>query len=98
VALLGFVLLGAAILSFDEPDRGRFDINHSVMNNPDDSIKAGSNAFAYEISQTKNLKIQMKEIEGERFKFITDYFKALRELFVNEAAIWILLAACLRTQ
>lgn len=33
-----------------------------------------------------------------RFKYISDYFKALRELFVNESAIWVLVAACLRTQ
>lgn len=29
---------------------------------------------------------------------VTEYFKALKELFVNESAIWILLAATLRTQ
>lgn len=58
-ALMGFVLLGISILSFDEPDRGRFDIAHSVINNPDESLKSGSRAYgAYELSEaTRQLKI-----------------------------------------
>lgn len=56
-ALIGFVLLGICFVSFDEPERGRFDIAHSVVNNPDESIKEGSQAFAYDLSQTRNLKI-----------------------------------------
>ena len=50
VALVGFVLLGVILLTFDEPERGRFDIAHSVVNNPDESIKEGSKAFAYDLS------------------------------------------------
>ena len=45
LALAGFVILGISILCFDEPERGRFDINHSVMNNPEDSIAQNSIAY-----------------------------------------------------
>jgi MFS family permease len=45
LALSGFVILGISILCFDEPERGRFDINHSVINNPEDSI--ANNTMAY---------------------------------------------------
>jgi MFS family permease len=31
LGLIGFVFLALAILSFDEPDRGRFDISASVV-------------------------------------------------------------------
>ena len=34
-ALMGFVTLAICILIFDEPERGRFDINNSVVVNPD---------------------------------------------------------------
>lgn len=52
VALIGFVVLALCLLAFDEPERGRFDIAQSVVNNPDQSWKSGSQANgAYEISE-----------------------------------------------
>mmetsp|Transcript_11201 Transcript_11201/g.18841 ORF Transcript_11201/g.18841 Transcript_11201/m.18841 type:complete len:264 (+) Transcript_11201:1104-1895(+) len=47
---------------------------------------------------TKPLNIKRESPNSDRYQLLTDYFKALRELFVNETAIWILVAACLRTQ
>lgn len=47
------------------------------------------------------MKLNVRRIEHDKtpkLKIVQDYFSALRELFVNECAIWILLAACLRTQ
>jgi len=38
VALIGFMVLAISLLSFDEPERGRYDIAHSVVNNPDESL------------------------------------------------------------
>lgn len=34
VGLIGFVVLAIFMLSFEEPERGRFDISHSVLVNP----------------------------------------------------------------
>lgn len=101
LALMGFIVLGICLLSFDEPERGRFDINHSVLNNPDESLKSGSKAnFAYELSKTgKNLNIKhISEKSSSRMFGMKEYCLALRELFTNDCALWILLAACLRTQ
>ena len=43
VALAGFVILAVALISFDEPERGRYDIAQSVLVNPNDaSVKSGS--------------------------------------------------------
>jgi hypothetical protein len=33
--LIGFIIIGIAFISFDEPERGRFDIAHSVIVNPE---------------------------------------------------------------
>lgn len=53
LALVGFVILAVSIMCFEEPERGRFDINHSVMNNPDESIANHSAAYRLsEASQT----------------------------------------------
>lgn len=51
-ALIGFIVLAFALMAFEEPERGKFDIAHSVVNNPDSSIKSGSQANgAYELSE-----------------------------------------------
>ena len=43
MALAGFVILAVALISFDEPERGRYDIAQSVLVNPNDaSVKSGS--------------------------------------------------------
>lgn len=103
-ALVGFVVLGICLLSFDEPERGRFDIAHSVVNNPDESIKSGSQANgAYDLSDNEETRRRLdirreSPDESIKMKSIVEYFKALKELFVNDTAIWILVAACLRTQ
>jgi hypothetical protein len=34
------MLLALAVLIFDEPERGRYDINQSVINNPDESYRS----------------------------------------------------------
>jgi len=34
-ALIGFMVLALALLAFDEPERGKFDISQSVLVNPD---------------------------------------------------------------
>ena len=43
-ALIGFIVLSLALLSLDEPERGKFDISQSVLVNPDQSLKSGSQA------------------------------------------------------
>jgi hypothetical protein len=45
--LIGFVLLAVCVISFDEPDRGRFDIAQSLVNNPESSMKSGSKFNKY---------------------------------------------------
>ena len=55
---------------------------------------------AYDLSEDAT-KLNVRRIEHDatpKLKVVREYFSALRELFVNECAIWILLAACLRTQ
>ena len=54
LALAGFVILACSILCFDEPERGRFDINHSVLNNPEESI--ANNSAAYQLSEQPTRK------------------------------------------
>jgi hypothetical protein len=37
-------------MAFEEPERGKFDVAHSVINNPDESLKSGSQAHgAYSV-------------------------------------------------
>ena len=47
------MVLAFAFIAFEEPDRGRFDIPQSVMNNREEqSVKSGSQANgAYDISE-----------------------------------------------
>lgn len=65
-------------------------------------MKSGSGAFGYQLSEAptrKRLDIKSLEMEEEsKLKHVKTHFMALRELFVNDTANWILLAACLRTQ
>lgn len=100
LALLGLVNVAMCVLFFDEPERGRFDIAQSVVVNPDESKR--SNDIGYQLSEAdthKRLNIHDQEfVEPSMFKVFADYFRALKELFVNDAANWLLLAACLRTQ
>lgn len=52
VALIGFVVLAFALIAFDEPERGKYDIPQSVVVNPDESLKSGSQANgAYDLSR-----------------------------------------------
>ena len=100
-ALLGFVILAFSLLAFDEPERGRFDVSQSVLVNPDQSLKSGSQANgAYEISDSRRgLDIKRATPDATpKLKYVKEYFQALKELFVNDCALWVLLAACLRTQ
>ena len=100
VALAGFLTLGISLLSWDEPERGRFDIAQSVLVNPDQSMKTGSQAFgAYSLETPKDkLNIRFQKKDEKYCEKLREYFKALKELFFNNTANWILLAACLRTQ
>lgn len=86
-------------MCFDEPERGRFDINHSVMNNPDESV--ANNTMAYRLSEasvTRNrLDIKHEKQNNKNFESVREYCMAVRELFVNDTANWILFASCLRT-
>jgi hypothetical protein len=103
VALVGFVILAIALVTFDEPERGRFDIAQSVLvNDNNGSLKSGSQANgAYELTEDsatrRRLNIEERSSKGS-FEWITDYFKAVKEIFVNDCALWIFMAACLRTQ
>jgi len=100
-ALIGFMVLALALLAFDEPERGKFDISQSVLVNPDQSLKSGSQANgAYEISDAgRGLNIQRaSEDTTIKLQYVKEYFQAVKELFVNDCALWVLLAACLRTQ
>ena len=95
------MVLALALLAFDEPERGKFDISQSVLVNPDQSLKSGSQANgAYEISDAgRGLNIQRaSEDTTIKLQYVKEYFQALKELFVNDCALWVLLAACLRTQ
>lgn len=99
-ALTGFVILAICILIFEEPERGRFDINNSVVVNPDQSMKTTN--IGYQLSEDgtfNQLKIKDQGLyQGPAYtSYITEYFWALKELFTNDTANWILLAACLRT-
>ena len=100
--MLGFVVLAISIIIFDEPERGRFDIAQSVVVNPDQSMKSGSGAFGYQLSEAptkKRLDIQaLEEDQSSKFKHVYSHMKALKELFTNDTANWILIAACMRTQ
>ena len=99
LALGGFVILALSVMCFEEPERGRFDINHSVMNNPDESI--ANNTMAYRLSEAstkKRLDIKQTKPNSNNFESVREYCMAVRELFVNDTANWILFASCLRTQ
>jgi len=48
-ALSGFCVLAVSVILFDEPERGRFDISHSVMVNPEDSMK--NDDIGYDLSE-----------------------------------------------
>ena len=60
-----------------------------------------SNSIGYQLSEAptrKRLDIQRVDENGFEFRIVREYCFALKELFVNDTANWILLAACLRTQ
>ena len=60
-----------------------------------------SNAIGYQLSEADTRKrLDIKQVDDNSFKLrvAREYCFALRELFVNDTANWILLAACLRTQ
>lgn len=95
------MVLALALLAFDEPERGKFDISQSVLVNPDQSLKSGSQANgAYELSDAgRGLDIKrVSEDSTVKLHYVKEYFQAVKELFVNDCALWVLLAACLRTQ
>jgi MFS family permease len=52
-ALIGFIILGLCIVIFDEPEKGRFDIAHSVVNNPEESMKNDSIGYALSEAPTR---------------------------------------------
>lgn len=95
------MILALSLMAFDEPERGRYDIAQSVLVNPDHSMKSGSQAHgAYDLSMASRKELVVNRIEEDKtpkLKYVQEYFGALKELFVNECALWILLAACLRT-
>ena len=97
MGLLGFFVLAIWMLSFEEPERGRFDISHSVLVNPNLSFKAGSvTKSAYSISVNSRLNIEKRSSLPSSSR-LWNYLKAVKEIFSNDCAIWILIAACLRT-
>ena len=58
-------------------------------------------SHGYDLSEApthKRLTIDQKEMDDAPFESVKEYFDALYELYMNEAANWIMLAACLRTQ
>ena len=60
-----------------------------------------SNAIGYQLSEADTRKrLDIQQVDDSSFKLhvAREYCFALRELFVNDTANWILLAACLRTQ
>ena len=40
LALISFIILAVSFTTFDEPDRGRFDISYSIINNPNETLKS----------------------------------------------------------
>lgn len=61
VALIGFIVLAFALMAFDEPERGRFDIAQSVIVNPNLSMKSGSQANgAYELSEASRKELNVR--------------------------------------
>jgi len=68
------------------------------MNNPDESL---NNPIGYQMSEQstkKRLNIEQQSMPGAGFQNVREYYLAVRELFMNDIANWILLASCLRTQ
>jgi hypothetical protein len=51
--LIGLFILAICVISFDEPDRGRFDIAQSLVNNPEMSMKSGSKYNKYQVLSEK---------------------------------------------
>jgi hypothetical protein len=50
-------------MAFDEPERGRYDIAQSVMVNPDQSMKTGSQANgAYDLSIASRKELNVQRI------------------------------------
>ena len=75
LGLLGFVSLALAVLSFDEPDRGRFDISASVvvhhksqgsMYSQQNAVNAEQDPIGYDLSG-KNLKIRRLSESSQNF-------------------------------
>ena len=64
-------------------------------------MKSGSMAFGYQLSEAptkKRLDIQaLEEDQSSKLKHVKSHFQALKELFTNDTANWILIAACMRT-
>jgi hypothetical protein len=59
--LLGFIVLAFALISFDEPERGRFDIAQSVIVNPNLSMKSGSQANgAFDLSEDTRKELNVR--------------------------------------
>jgi hypothetical protein len=58
---LGFIVLAFALISFDEPERGRFDIAQSVIVNPNLSMKSGSQANgAFDLSEDTRKELNVR--------------------------------------
>ena len=105
LALISFMVLVLSFLTFDEPERGRFDIAHSVIAN--DSLRERSVAknpqdHGYAMSERTGQKLDIARdpeysINMNKETFLTSYWKSLIAMFNNDTARWILLAACLRT-
>jgi|TARA_B110000285_G_C14824787_1_gene468179 hypothetical protein len=54
-------------MAFDEPERGRYDIAQSVIVNPDQSMKTGSQANgAYDLSIASRKELNVQRIEEDQ--------------------------------
>ena len=99
------MVLAVSFLTFDEPERGRFDIAHSVLANDsirvDNSIAKNPEIHGYAMTERSGLDIARDEdftVNINKDGPCTAYGKSLMAMFNNDTARWILLAACLRTQ
>lgn len=101
------MVLTVSFLSFDEPERGRFDIAHSVVANHSQmdrrSIAKRPEKHGYAMSSARSMPMEVLRDASfsdhmAKQTHFQNYWKSLMSMFQNDTARWILLAACLKTQ
>jgi len=71
-------VLAFALMAFDEPERGRYDIAQSVIVNPNQSMKTGSQANgAYDLSEASRKELNVRRLDHDKtnkLKYVKEYF------------------------